>query len=86
MYCINLNIEKMTENEEMMPQEQTENTVAQEREPVFREASAPAEEPVAEPAKCEKKKCNCKWCNIIAFIVLFAAVIALYIIHYRGWL
>ena len=72
----------MTENEEMMPQEQTENTVAQEREPVFREASAPAEEPVAEPAKCEKKKCNCKWCNIIAFIVLFAAVIALYIIHF----
>ena len=72
----------MTENEEMMPQEQTETTVAQEREPVFREASAPAGEPVAEPTKCEKKKCNCKWCTIIAFIVLFAAVIALYIIHF----
>ena len=69
----------MNENEEMMTQEQTEPAVAQEREPVFREASAPAEEPAAEPAKCEKKKCNCKWCSII---VLFAAVIALYILHF----
>ena len=72
----------MNENEEMTTQEQVENTVACEREPVLREASAPVEEPKEEPAKCEKKKCNCKWCSIIAFVVLFAAVIALYILHF----
>lgn len=72
----------MSENEEMKIQEPTEQTVAQEREPVFREASAPAEEPSPAPAQCEKKKCTCKWCTIIAFIVLFVAVIALYILHF----
>ena len=72
----------MEENEEKMIQEPAETPAMQEREPVFREASAPVEEPTAEPAKCEKKKCNCKWCSIISFIVLFAAVIALYILHF----
>ena len=72
----------MYENEELTTHEQTESTVAQEREPVFREACAPTEEKTAEPAKCEKGKCRCKWCSIIAFIVLFAAVIALYILHF----
>ena len=70
----------MNENEEMTTQVQAEQTAV--REPVFREASAPAEEPANEPAKCENKKCKCKWCNIIAFVVLFAAVIALYILHF----
>ena len=84
VFCIAITLIfiKMNENEEMMTPEQTEATVAQEREPVFREASSPVEEPAAEPAKCEKKKCNCKWCSIIAFVVLFAAVIALYIMHF----
>ena len=72
----------MNENEELTTQEQAETPVTQEREPVFREASAPVEELPAEPAKCEKKKCNCKWCSIISFIVLFAAVIVLYILHF----
>ena len=72
----------MIENEEMTNMTQSETPVSQEREPVFREASAPVAEPVQEPAKCEKKKCNCKWCSIIAFVVLFAAVIALYIMHF----
>ena len=72
----------MNENEELNTHEQAENTAMQEREPVFREASAPVEEPAQVPAKCEKKKCNCKWCSIIAFVVLFAAVIALYILHF----
>ena len=72
----------MNENEELNTHVQADNTAMQEREPVFREASAPVEEPVQDPAKCEKKKCNCKWCSIIAFVVLFAAVIALYIMHF----
>ena len=72
----------MNENEEMTTQEQAETPVMQEREPVFREASAPVEEPAAGPSTCEKKKCGCKWCSIIAFVVLFAAVIALYILHF----
>ena len=72
----------MNENEELTTQEQAETPVTQEREPVFREASAPVEDLPAEPAKCEKKKCNCKWCSIISFIVLFAAVIVLYILHF----
>lgn len=72
----------MSENEEMSTQMQSETPVMQEREPVFREASAPEEVKPAEPAKCEKKKCNCKWCSIISFIVLFAAVIVLYILHF----
>lgn len=72
----------MNENEEMMPQEQAEIPVTQEREPIFREASAPVEEQPVEPDKCKKGKCKCKWCRIIAFIVLFAAVIALYVMHF----
>lgn len=72
----------MNENEEMTTQEQAANAVTQEREPVFREASAPVEEPKEQPAKCEKKRCSCKWCSIISFIVLFAAVIVLYILHF----
>ena len=72
----------MNENEEMTTQEQTESPVMQEREPVFREASAPVEEPVAGTTACEKKKCGCKWCSIISFVVLFAAVIVLYILHF----
>ena len=72
----------MNENEEMTTQGQAESPVMQEREPVFREASAPVEEPAAGSATCEKKKCGCKWCSIIAFVVLFAAVIALYILHF----
>ncbi len=73
-------------NQEPIEQETANNTIAQEREPIFREASAPAPQPeptpVQEAPQCEKKKCNCKWCTWISMGILFAAVVVLYILHF----